>query len=88
MSKGECVFRTVLGQLRHIVNRYEELGLVQPQAAQAARYQLAVEANELNGDSCRFPSCDCPKADCSMRPVAKPAMIWGGTAGEDSTRTS
>ena len=88
MSKGECVFRTVLGQLRHIVNRYEELGLVQPQAAQAARYQLAVEANELNGDDCRFPSCDCARADCSRRPSALPVAIWGGTAGEDSTRAS
>jgi hypothetical protein len=96
MPRGEGVFRTVLGQLRHIVNRYEELGLVEPQAAQAARYQLAVEATELNGDACRFPACDCPKADCANRPrlesMTAPGTIRGpsrdGDAREGSPRLS
>lgn len=50
-----------------VVEHYERNSAVGRQLMQGTRYDLAVRANEVNGDGCRFPACGCSGAMCYPR---------------------
>ncbi len=64
--------RGILIRLRRIVEGYERQGQNGVVLMRGLRYDLAVRATEVNGDTCAFPACPCVKADCGSRPRPLP----------------
>lgn len=54
-------------RLLAVVEHYERNSVVGQQLMRGTRYELAVQATDVNGDGCLFPACGCPKADCVRR---------------------
>lgn len=50
-----------------VVEHYERNSAAGVQLMLGTRYELAVRANEVNGDGCRFPACGCKGAMCYPR---------------------
>ena len=71
--------RGLLMKLRSMVEQYERCSLNGPALMRGVRYQIAVDATDVNGDECLFPACGCAKADCADRPPCRPAIPWTGT---------
>ncbi len=70
--------RGLLIKLRNMVEQYERCSLKGPKLMRGVRYQMAVDATDVNGDQCQFPACGCAKADCSDRPGCQPSVSWKG----------
>ena len=68
--------RDLLVRLRAALEHDEQQRRATLQLSQAVRYDLAVRATEINGDSCLFPSCACSKADCCLKPEHSIASLW------------
>lgn len=79
MSADVEAQRGLLVRLRSMVEQYERCSLKGPKLMRGIRYQMAVDATDVNGDQCLFPACGCPKADCSQSPPCRPSIIWKGT---------
>lgn len=54
-------------RLLAVVEHYERNSAVGKQLMRGTRYELAVQATDVNGDGCRFPACGCAAADCEGR---------------------
>lgn len=54
-----------LSYIKMVLEYHEEKGDLPSQEIQAIRYGLATLATEINGDDCRFPTCSCPRMNCS-----------------------
>ena len=71
--------RGLLIRLRNMVEQYERCSIKGPKLMRGVRYQMAVDATDVNGDGCLFPACGCAKADCSNPPACRPSIDWNGT---------
>lgn len=69
MKDPKQIARVALQSARVNVEVYEACGLITEESATGLRYKIAVQAGDVNGDSCRFPGCDCPWPDCSRQPI-------------------
>ncbi|WP_431858957.1 hypothetical protein [Azospirillum sp.] len=78
MSTDVDAQRGLLMKLRSMVEQYERCSSRGPKLMHGTRYQMAVDATEVNGDQCQFPACRCPKADCAERPGRCPPVDWQG----------
>ncbi len=67
MKDPKQIARVALQSARVNVDVYEACGLITPESAVGLRYKIAVQAGDVNGDDCRFPSCDCSWPDCSRQ---------------------
>jgi hypothetical protein len=74
-SKGQ---RARMLRLLAVVEHYERNSAVGAQLMRGTRYELAVQATDVNGDRCLFPACGCAGADCARRPPPGPQITWGG----------
>jgi len=79
MSADVDAQRGLLVKLRSMVEQYERCSTRGLRLMRGTRYQMAVEATEVNGDQCQFPACGCPKADCTQSPPCRPPIDWQGT---------
>ena len=70
--------RGLLIKLRNMVEQYERCSLKGPVLMRGVRYQMAVDATDVNGDRCAFPACGCAKADCADQPADPPVIGWNG----------
>lgn len=70
MSVNEDAERQTMADLKAIADHYERRGIAGPGLIEGLRYELAVRANDLNGDDCRFPMCPCLMPDCAQRVAA------------------
>ncbi len=78
MSTDVDAQRGLLAKLRSMVEQYERCSTRGPKLMHGTRYQMAVDATAVNGDDCRFPACECPKADCTEKPACRPPVGWKG----------
>ena len=76
MLKPGDVNRATLAQWKVIANHYAKQGGPHKEIVDAARYAASVYATDLNGDGCRFPSCDCVLADCAAQPGTPLPVVW------------
>ncbi len=76
MDTGEQRARMV--RVLGLVEHYERNSVVGADLMRGVRYELAVQATEVNGDGCQFPACGCAKADCARRSPCVPRIAWQG----------
>ncbi len=67
---------------------FNDAGLLSSEALLGLRYRLAVDANLLNGDLCRFPNCQCLNLDCSECPREASPPLWPAAWKERSSHES
>lgn len=70
--------RGLLVRLRSMVEQYERCSQKGMRLMRGVRYQMAVDATDVNGDECLFPACGCAKADCAQAPSSRPSIDWTG----------
>ncbi|MBK4717737.1 hypothetical protein JJL56_02545 [Azospirillum sp. YIM DDC1] len=70
MKDPKQIARVALQSARVNVEVYEACGLIDTPSAHGLRYKIAVQASDVNGDECRFPSCACTWPDCSRQAEA------------------
>ncbi len=76
--------RGLLIRLRNMMEQYERFSINGPKLMRGLRYQIAVDATDVNGDTCMFPACGCPKADCSRQSQCRPQQLgapWANRLG-------
>lgn len=79
MEIDEKKMRERLVRVLGVVKHYERNSASGARLMRGTRYELAVQATDVNGDHCLFPSCNCSGANCARRPTAGPQVIWCGT---------
>ncbi|HYG88498.1 MAG TPA: hypothetical protein VD978_19825 [Azospirillum sp.] len=67
--------RGLLVKLRNMMEQYERCSTNGPKLMRGLRYQIAVDATDVNGDACMFPACGCPMADCSQQSQCRPRHL-------------
>lgn len=70
--------RTRMLRLLAVVQHYERNSAVGARLMRGTRYELAVQATDVNGDTCLFPACACDRADCRRRPEQALRVSWNG----------
>ncbi|MBP2314631.1 hypothetical protein [Azospirillum soli] len=69
-----------------VIEHYERHSAIGARLMRGTRYELAVQATDVNGDRCLFPACGCAKADCARQPLCIPQISWGGPKAGWRTR--
>ena len=77
-TKGQ---RARMLRLLAVVEHNERNSAAGAQLMRGTRYELAVQATDVNGDRCLFPACGCAQADCSRQPPTGPQLSWCGPRG-------
>ncbi|WP_207458620.1 hypothetical protein [Azospirillum sp. SYSU D00513] len=70
--------RAALIRVRDVVEHYEQHSASGADLMRGVRYDLAVRAVDVNGESCLFPACGCAKAECENQPPRLPTVEWRG----------
>lgn len=60
--------RGALLRAKALIDHHERKGqgALGTELMRGARYELAVDATDVNGDGCMYPACGCPEADCAI----------------------
>jgi len=67
MKDPKQIARVCLQAARVDLEAHAACGLITKDDEFGLRYKIAVQACDVNGDECRFPSCGCPWPDCSRQ---------------------
>lgn len=81
MKDPKQIARVALQSARVNVEVYEACGMIDAPSASGLRYKIAVQASDVNGDECRFPSCACPWPDCSRQAETDAGAADGQPSG-------
>lgn len=78
MNSKEREQRARMVRVLGVIEHYERNSAVGAELMRGTRYELAVQATDVNGDRCLFPACGCSKADCARQPLCVPQITWCG----------
>jgi len=78
MSLDTSEQRARMLRLLAVIEHYERNSASGARLMRGTRYELAVQASDVNGDRCLFPACGCAKADCERQPSVIPQITWDG----------
>ena len=79
MTQHNVTDRAKLLHARALIQHHERNNPAGSERMRGARYELAVNASDVNGDRCMFPACGCPQADCARQPLCQPQVSWDET---------